>query len=96
MLKATGSHGNCSIFGVISAPFSYYTKGRKEFEENELEQIYDLVKKGSYNNMVTLNASLFSLIKDGSVAEEVAIAASNDPNELKQMLRGVYHGTKQD
>ncbi|MDY4085364.1 MAG: lysylphosphatidylglycerol synthase transmembrane domain-containing protein [Ruminococcus bromii] len=24
---------------IISAPFSYYTKGRKEFEENELEQI---------------------------------------------------------
>lgn len=64
--------------------------------KNELEQIYDLVKKGSYNNMITLNASLFSLIRDGSVAEEVAIAASNDPNELKQMLRGVYHGTKQD
>ena len=64
--------------------------------KNELEQIYDLVKKGSYNNMVTLNNSLFNLIKDGSVTEEVAIAASNDPNELKQMLRGVYHGTKQD
>ena len=33
---------------------------------------------------------------DGSREEDVAIAASNNPNELKQMLRGVYHGTKQD
>lgn len=62
--------------------------------KNELEQVYDLVRKGSYNNMITLNTSLYNMIKSGDVTEEVALAASNNPNELQQMLRGVFHGAK--
>lgn len=63
--------------------------------KNELEQIYDLVKKGSYNDMITMNMSLLQLIKEDLVNKEVAIDASDNKVEIEQMLRGAYHGTKE-
>ena len=63
--------------------------------KDELEQIYDLVKKGSYNDMITMNMSLLQLIKENLVDKEVAIEASDNKVEIEQMLRGAYHGTKE-
>ncbi len=63
--------------------------------KDELEQIYDLVKKGSYNDMITMNMSLLQLIKDGVIAQEVALEVSDNKVEIGQMLRGAYHGTKE-
>ena len=63
--------------------------------KDELEQIYDLVKKGSYNDMITMNMSLLQLIKEDLVNKEVAIDASDNKVEIEQMLRGAYHGTKE-
>lgn len=60
---------------------------------DELEQIYDLVKKGSYNDMITMNMSLLQLIKEDLVAKEVAVEISDNKVEIEQMLRGAYHGT---
>ncbi len=66
----------------------------KDFiEKDKLEDIYDLVRKGSFNNMITMNMSLYNLFSDGLVSEEVALEYSDDKNELKQMFRGVFHGT---
>ena len=61
--------------------------------KDELEQIYDLVKKGSYNDMITMNMSLFQLIKEDLISKDVAIDASDNRVEIEQMLRGAYHGT---
>lgn len=61
--------------------------------KDELEQVYDLVKKGSFNNMQTMNMSLFQLYKDGKIDKETAIANSEDKVEIEQMMRGVFHGT---
>lgn len=67
----------------------------KDFiEKDELGQIYELVKKGSFNEMLTMNASLYKLYKDGIITEEEAVEKSDNKNELKQMIRGVFHGTK--
>ncbi len=69
----------------------------KDFiEKDELEQIYDLVKKGSFNNMVTLNMSLYQMVKDKLITKDAALQASDNKNELKQMFRGVYYGTGLD
>jgi len=66
----------------------------KDFiEKDELEQVYDMVKKGSFNNMITMNMSLYNLFQDGIISEEVALEYSDDRNELKQMFRGVFQGT---
>ncbi|MDR1327475.1 MAG: PilT/PilU family type 4a pilus ATPase [Heliobacteriaceae bacterium] len=66
----------------------------KDFiEKDELESIYDLVKKGSFNNMITMNSSLFRLYEQDLISEEAAISYSDNKTELQQMMRGVYHGT---
>ena len=66
----------------------------KDFiEKDKLEDIYELVKKGTFNNMITMNASLYKLYEKGFISEESAVAYSDNKNELQQMMRGVYHGT---
>ncbi len=61
--------------------------------KDELEQIYDLVKKGSFNDMITLNMSLYGLVQKGVVSQDNALYYSDNKVELQQLLRGVYHGT---
>lgn len=66
----------------------------KDFiEKDKLEEVYDLVKKGSFNNMITMNMSLYNLYQEGLISEEIALEFSDDKNELNQMFRGVYQGT---
>ena len=66
----------------------------KDFiEKDELDSIYDLVKKGSFNSMITMNMSLFNLCANDYITEEVAMQFSDDRTELQQMLKGVYQGT---
>jgi len=61
-----------------------------------LEQIYDLVKKGNFNEMVSFNISLFNLYKNGVISKENAIYFSDNKVELQQYLRGAFHGTNFD
>jgi len=69
----------------------------KDFiEKDELEQIYSLVKKGSFNEMITMNMSLLKLVQNEIITKDEAINASENKIELQQMLRGVYHGTAED
>jgi twitching motility protein PilT len=66
----------------------------KEFiEKDEMGSIYDLVKKGSFNSMITMNMSLYNLYANGFITEEVAMEASDDKPELAQMIKGVYAGS---
>ena len=83
-----GRHPACEI--LVST-----TTVRDFIVKDELEKIYDLVKKGSFNEMLTMNMSLFKLFKDGLITQEEAIDKSDNKNELKQMLRGVFHGTSE-
>ena len=62
--------------------------------KDELEEIYKLVKNGSYNDMLTFNLSLHSLYKTGLITKEVALEASDAPNELMHYIRGVYTGSE--
>lgn len=61
-----------------------------------LEQIYDLVKKGNFNEMVSLNLSLFNLYKNGIISKENALYFSDNKIELQQYMRGAFHGTSFD
>lgn len=63
--------------------------------KNELDKIYELVKQGSFNEMLTMNMSLFKLIEKDIITKEEALERSDNRNELLQMIRGIYHGTKQ-
>ena len=66
----------------------------KDFiEKDKLEEIYELVKKGSFNNMITMNTSLYRLFEQDLITEDIAMSYSDNKNELQQMFRGVFHGT---
>lgn len=62
--------------------------------KDELEEIYKLVKNGSYNDMITFNMSLYNLYKSGLISKEVALEHSDSPNELMHYMRGVYTGSE--
>lgn len=87
-LKAgEGRHPACEILVCTSTIKDFILK-------DELEQVYDLVKKGSFNDMLTMNMSLFKLYEKDLITQEEALLKSDNKNELKQMIKGVYHGTK--
>lgn len=66
----------------------------KDFiQKDELEQIYELVKNGSLNNMTTMNMSIYKLYNEGKISKEVALTYSDNKSELEQLMRGIYHGT---
>lgn len=70
------------------------TPAAKDYiERNEIDRIYDLINKGSFNNMMSLNMSLLKLTKTGLISEETAISYSNNPNEMQQMIKGMFHGS---
>jgi len=65
-------------------------------EKDEVASIYSLVKSGSFNNMITMNSSLYQLYKAGVITAETAVNYSDNKNEIQQMLRGMYHGVARD
>lgn len=66
----------------------------KDFiEKDNLEEVYSLVKKGSFNSMITMNSSLYRLYEQDYISEDTAMEYSDNKTELQQMFRGVYHGT---
>lgn len=62
--------------------------------KDKIEEIYDLVKKGGFNEMLTMNMSLHKLVQDNVITKDEALEKSDNKNELQQMFKGVYHGTK--
>lgn len=79
---------------VPAAEILVVTPTVKDFiNKDELDQVYELVKKGSFNNMTTMNMSIFKLYTDGIISQETALAYSDNRNELEQMMRGIYYGT---
>ena len=60
--------------------------------KDNLEEVYDLVKKGSFNDMITMNMSIYELYVRGYISESTALSATDNKNELKQYMRGAYHG----
>lgn len=61
--------------------------------KRNFEQIYELMKRGEYSDMRTMNLSLYELFKSGLISKEEAMLNSDAKNELTQMMSGVFHGT---
>ena len=62
--------------------------------KNQIDDIYEYIQKGAYNNMITMNGSLMKLVDANLITKEVALEASDNKNEMEQYFRGVYRGTK--
>lgn len=63
-------------------------------KKNQLEEVDTLIKRGGYQNMISMNASLFKLFKSGIITKEAALNSTDDEVELNQLMRGIYHGSQ--
>ena len=62
--------------------------------KNELDKIHQLIQEGGFDNMTTLNASIYNLLNNQIIDEKDAYIASDNPLELQQLVKGYYHGVK--
>jgi twitching motility protein PilT len=77
----------CEIMVVTPTIKDYINKDNSD-------EIYELLRDNNIDDMISMNASLASLVTNGLISKEEAIASSNDENELEKVFRGVYQGTK--
>src|SRR5574344_2219483 len=90
LLNKMHGEGRCPACEILVS-----TPTVKDFiVKDELEQIYDLVRKGSFNDMLTMNMSLNKLVQEEVITKEEALEKSDNKVELQQMFKGVYQGTK--
>jgi len=61
---------------------------------DEVNKIYDLIKTSNSANMVSMNFSMYKLVKAGLITEKSALQNSDSPTEMQQLLSGAFHGTK--
>ena len=77
----------CEIMVVTSTIQDYINK-------DNTEEIYELLKDNTIDNMISMNMSLAILADKGYISRQEALQNSNDESELEKMFRGVYQGTK--
>ena len=77
----------CEIMIVTPTVKDYIAK-------DKIEEIYQLLDDNDYDDMVSMNTSLAELVSLEFISEEEALEHSSDKNELEQMFRGAYQGTK--
>ncbi len=65
---------------------------RELLREGQTIELYHAMKEGDFYGMQTFNQSLIKWIKAGVVKLEDAVAASDDPDELRLELEGVTLG----
>lgn len=83
--KTGGLAPALELMATTSAIADYIAKG-KQYEIDEI------LTKSNSQTLCTMNTSLFNLYNLDIIDKEVAIEASNNPTELYQMMRGIYHG----
>ena len=58
--------------------------------ENNLKVIPNAIAGGKEEGMQTFNMSLVQLVEKGFITEADALLASDNPDELKMNLKGIY------
>jgi twitching motility protein PilT len=66
---------------------------KKYIEENNLAEINNLMKQGSFYGMQTFNQSLLHLYETKEIKLEDALSAASNPEELMLTIRGIESGT---
>jgi twitching motility protein PilT len=60
---------------------------------DQMLEIYQLLDSAEFDGAKSLNHSLYRACQNGLITAEDALAASENPTELQQMIRGAFHGT---
>lgn len=61
--------------------------------KDELEQVYQMVKRGSHDEMITFNTCIYKLLEQGIITPETAMDAATNKVEMGHYIKGVFHGT---
>lgn len=69
--------------------FTNIAAARKYIDEGRLPELQDLINRGDGTTARNLAVALAGLVRSGRLAEETAFAASDNPSELRRMLRGI-------
>ena len=62
--------------------------------KDNTDEIYELLRENTYDNMVSMNTSLAILSENELITQEEALNASNEPQELEKIFKGVFQGSK--
>lgn len=65
---------------------------KKAMEENNLAEVGNALRQGSYYGMQTFNQALVKMYNDGKVKLDDAIAAASNPEEVMLAVRGIESG----
>ena len=65
---------------------------RRLIADGPLAELYDVMKRGTADGMMTLTQSLVGLVRAGLCDAEVALSHAPNPEELKLNLEGMYTG----
>ena len=92
-----------SLLGVIAQGLIRTTDGKRAafhdilvntdacknyIQRGALDEVEEIMERSGFDGMVTTNQSLQTLVEEGRVEADQAIALSLKPNELAQALRG--------
>ncbi len=65
---------------------------RKNLEQGSFDGVAMALADGGRNGMITFNRSLYELVNCGMIGHDVALEASDDPDELELRFSGIRHG----
>jgi twitching motility protein PilT len=63
---------------------------KKLIEENRLEKLAAAIETGVEDGMLTFNQALFTLVKNGVVSEQEALAKASNPQALEMNFKGIF------
>ncbi len=66
---------------------------RKLIQENNLEKLLTVIEGSGNEGMQTFNQSLLQFVNDGMITEEDAMINSNNPDQLKMNMKGIFLGS---
>jgi len=66
---------------------------RELLEQGQTRQLPKALAEGSYYGTMTFNQSLIRLFQAGNISLEDALAASDNPDDLKMQMRGITQGS---
>lgn len=93
LVRRADGKGRCSAVEVlINSPTI-----KKMIEEGNTSQIHKAIESSvTYYRMQTLNQALVKLVEGKVITLEEALRSTNNPDELKLNLKGIYSGSSLD
>ncbi|MDR1535252.1 MAG: type IV pilus twitching motility protein PilT [Planctomycetota bacterium] len=85
LLKLASGTGRCVAMEILIATSAI----RANIRDDKIHQLYSAIQTGAKDGMITMNASLAELVRDGKITRETALACTSRVSELEELLESV-------